>query len=65
MEDGYALRFPSRMGDRLYKLVRAERVCCNFIRYELIFELGGGPIWLHLRGDAETKRMIAEFIGVS
>lgn len=62
LENGVEYRFP---GDdswqaRLYEFVDTERNCCSFIRIELAFEPGLGPIWLRLSGDDDTQAFIAE-----
>lgn len=58
---GVEYRFP---GDdawkaRLYEFVDTGRTCCSFIRVELAFEPGFGPIWLRLTGDDEGQAFIA------
>jgi hypothetical protein len=62
LADGVEYRFPG--GDewkaRLYEFVDTERTCCSFIRIELAFEPGLGPIRLRLSGDADAQAFIAE-----
>ncbi|CAN5405217.1 hypothetical protein BH09CHL1_BH09CHL1_18300 [soil metagenome] len=62
IENGVEYRFS---GDdswkaRLYEFVDAERTCCSFIRIELAFEPGFGPIWLRLSGDDTAQAFIAD-----
>ncbi|MGH2550500.1 MAG: hypothetical protein ACRDHN_13995 [Thermomicrobiales bacterium] len=62
LENGVEYRFS---GDdawkvRLYEFVDTERNCCSFIRIELAFESGFGPIWLRLSGDDNAQAFIAE-----
>jgi hypothetical protein len=64
LADGYALRFA---GDReciarLLSFVEGERACCPFFTFELIFEPRQGPVWLHLRGPAGTKEIVAHLL---
>ncbi len=62
--DGYALRFPGDMetAARLLDFIAGERACCPFFTFELIFEPGNGPIWLHLRGPAGTKEFVSTLL---
>ena len=64
LPDGYALRFPGDEGwaSRLLACIAAERACCPFFTFELLFEPGQGPIWLHLRGPAGTTEFVAELL---
>lgn len=57
LPDGYALRYADaeRELDALLAFVRAERRCCPFFTFELVFEPDEGPVWLRLRGSAEIK----------
>ena len=62
IENGFEYRFS---GDdiwkaRLFDFVDTERTCCSFIRIELAFEPGFGPIWLRLSGDDSAQAFIAE-----
>lgn len=65
LPDGYGLRFPGdgEWDRQLTEFVLYERGCCSSISYELSFDRHGGPIWLRLRGDAETKAFLAEALG--
>jgi hypothetical protein len=40
--------------------VVAERSCCPFFRFELVFEPGGGEILLRVSGPEGTKQFISE-----
>src|SRR6478609_11785675 len=61
LEDGYAFGFSdvSITGAKLLEFIEAERECCPFFTFELIFEPHDGPRWLRLRGSAEIKTFIA------
>ncbi len=65
LADGYAFRYPGS-GDwaaKLLSFIIAERSCCPFFTFELIFEVDEGPIWLHLRGAEGVRDFIkAELI---
>jgi hypothetical protein len=62
LEDGYQFAFPADAGwaMRLTEFVVAERPCCPFFRFELVFEPGGGEILLRVSGPEGTKQFISE-----
>ncbi|NDJ54179.1 MAG: hypothetical protein GYB68_14000 [Chloroflexi bacterium] len=58
--NGYAFRFEA---DRdllmcLAEFVSRERLCCPFLRFELVLESDGTALWLRLLGAAEVKAFI-------
>ncbi len=59
---GYALKFPNRDAwiTRAVELIIAERKCCPFFGFTLVFEPDGGPVWLHIAGPGEVKAFIRE-----
>jgi hypothetical protein len=62
LPDGYAYRFP---GDdtwtaNVLSFVAAERRCCPFFTFELVFTPHGGPLWLRLRGSAAIKSFVRD-----
>src|SRR5262249_22100405 len=62
LPDGYAYRFP---GDdtwtaNVLDFVAAERRCCPFFTFEVVFTPHGGPLWLHLRGSEVIKEFVRE-----
>jgi hypothetical protein len=61
LEDGYEFRFPGNgeWATRLTEFVVFERGCCPFLAFELIFEPGGGPIRLRVRGPGGAKEIVA------
>jgi hypothetical protein len=61
LADGYAYRFPGNeeWAARLMEFVLAERRCCPFFNFELVFEPNLGSIWLQLRGGQGVKEFIA------
>lgn len=66
LPDGYAVRFPGEQvwAERLLAFIVAERECCPFFAFELRFEPGLGPIWLHLRGPEGTAGVVAALVGL-
>jgi hypothetical protein len=65
LEDGYAYSFPSD-GERLTEIasmIDLERQCCPFLRFRLIVEPNGGPLWLELAGPDGTKEFLREIFG--
>ena len=57
LENGYAYRLPSDgawIGE-LANLVKLERQCCLFLRFNIIVEPDHGPIWFELTGPEGTK----------
>ena len=60
LEDGYEFVFrgePERTAE-LTRFVAAERECCRFFTFELLFEPDLGPISLRLRGPEGTKEFL-------
>lgn len=66
-DDGYAFRFPSVSSwpGKIVEFIEAERKCCPFFRFEIVFEPNGGPMWLVLTGPAGVKEFIAEELGLA
>jgi hypothetical protein len=60
LPDGYAFRFAVTEDriDRLASFIAAERRCCPFFTFELVFEPAEGPVWLRLRGPEGVKEFI-------
>lgn len=60
LTDGYAFRFEdgSKWAGRILEFIETERVCCQFLGFDLIFEPQLGPLWLHLRGSEAAKEFI-------
>jgi hypothetical protein len=62
LPDGYAYRFAGAGGplDSVLEFITAERRCCPFLTFEIVFEPHGGPLWLRMRGSPQAKVFIAE-----
>ncbi|MEA2526806.1 MAG: hypothetical protein QOF73_4033 [Thermomicrobiales bacterium] len=62
LANGYAYRFPGdeSRATNVLDFVAAERRCCPFFTFELIFLPHGGPIWLRLRGSEAIKAFVRD-----
>ncbi|GAC1435028.1 MAG: hypothetical protein NVSMB6_31940 [Burkholderiaceae bacterium] len=61
--DGYAYRFSTdSVLPELIEIVRAERLCCPFIRFVLTLEADNGPLWLEVSGPEGTKKFLIDFL---
>ena len=62
LEAGYAFRYDdaAQWVGPLVEFIRAERECCRFLRFELIFEPQLGPLWLYIRGSEAAKEFVRE-----
>lgn len=62
LPDGYAYRVPGNEAslNALVDFITAERRCCSFFTFELVFEPAEGPIWLRLRGSDAIKAFVRE-----
>jgi hypothetical protein len=60
LEVGYAFVFPgsAEWAARLVELVNAERTCCPFFAFELVFQPDLGPVLLKTRGPEGAKEFI-------
>jgi hypothetical protein len=60
IEDGYAFVFPgnAEWATSLVELVNAERACCPFLAFELVFESDLGPVLLKISGPERVKEFI-------
>jgi len=66
LADGYAFRFApsSQQLVALAEVIDLERQCCPFLRFRLIAEPSGGPLWLELTGPNGTREMLAHELGL-
>ncbi|HYK83545.1 MAG TPA: hypothetical protein VEU55_10420 [Gemmatimonadales bacterium] len=42
----------------LATVIDAERRCCPFLRFHVITEAAGGPVWLEVTGPAGTREFL-------
>ena len=61
LPDGHRLSFENTDGnlDLLFKTVAAERRCCEFLRFQITVESGGGAVTLDLTGPPGTHEFVA------
>jgi hypothetical protein len=57
--DGFALRVDASLAGDSLEWFLLERRCCPFLRLELDFAPGEGPLWLRLRGGPGVKEFLA------
>jgi hypothetical protein len=67
LPDGYAFRFEAEQATILLasEFIARERLCCPFLRFELIAEQESGPLWLRLRGREGVKKFIEAELGLN
>ena len=65
LPDGYAFRFPEDTILLVSEFIARERLCCPFLKFELIAEQNDGPLWLRLRGREGVKKFIKAELGMS
>ena len=61
IDEGVRLRFAvsdALLGD-LVELVTLERRCCPFLRFAIVVEPAGGPVWLELSGPPGTRAFLS------
>jgi hypothetical protein len=66
LPDGLRLRFAatSETLASLLRAVDAERHCCRFLRFAIIIEPDGGPMFLELSGPPGTGEFVAALLDV-
>lgn len=64
LPDGHRLRFAStrKTLSLIARTVDAERECCRFLRFCIIVEPDGGPMWLELTGPSGTREFVAALL---
>jgi hypothetical protein len=62
LADGYGFRFPAdeTWTARVMAVVAAERRCCPFFRFEIVFEPYGRALWLRFRGSEAIKAFVRD-----
>lgn len=59
---GLRFRFPPEALAAIVSTIEAERQCCRFLRFEVIVEPDGGPVWLSLSGPPGAREFLAALI---
>src|SRR5689334_13660361 len=62
LEDGFEFAFPSSEAilAHVVDFVSFERKCCPFLSFEIVLQVGDGPIHLRLRGREGAKEAIRQ-----
>jgi hypothetical protein len=62
LPDGYGYRFPADddWTAKVLAFVAAERACCPFFTFEVVFEPHGQGVWLRLRGSEAIKAFVRD-----
>ncbi len=62
LDDGYEFVFPggTSWAENLVSFVVSERECCPFFTFEMVFEPGGGPVSLRVRGPEGAREFMRE-----
>lgn len=62
---GFALRFESSTENlmAIAHVIAKERLCCQFLQFQLIAEPGAGPLWLEVAGSNNTAQFLLEMFG--
>lgn len=63
LEDGYSFRVKPHQLGLLGEHVTRDRLCCAFVRWEIVVEQANGPVWLRIRGPRGTKEFVTAAIG--
>jgi hypothetical protein len=59
---GMRLRLPADALSAVLQTVEAERQCCGFLRFDIMVEPDGGPIWLEVAGPSGTREFLAALL---
>jgi hypothetical protein len=68
LSDGFGYRFPAAepWAAKVLEFIAAEKQCCPFFTFEVVFEPNDGPLWLRLRGSKSIKDFVlAELDGIA
>src|SRR5688572_25549603 len=57
LPNGYSMRLPNDQATLilLAEYVSLDRLCCEFVNWNIEVERAKGPVWLHLTGGQGTK----------
>lgn len=61
---GFRWRFEAEGGllSELATVIDEERRCCRFLRFQLLVEPGGGPVWLEVTGPEGTEGFLSSLV---
>lgn len=59
---GMRFKLPADALAAVLQTVDAERQCCRFLRFEIVVEPDGGPIWVELAGPPGTREFLSALI---
>lgn len=62
LDNGFAYQFhgdPKTL-DKLFEMIRLERVCCPFFEFRLTVTDEGSPVWLEMTGGEGAKQFVME-----
>jgi hypothetical protein len=64
LSEGFRLRFApdEETLNAIARTIAAERLCCRFLRFEMIVEPDGGPLFLSVRGPEGAREFLAALI---
>jgi hypothetical protein len=64
LSDGVRLRFTpdEETLNAIARTIAAERLCCRFLRFEMIVEPDGGPLFLSVRGPEGAREFLAALV---
>ena len=62
LADGYGYRFPGNAvwTAKVLDFVAAERKCCPFFTFEVVFTPHGESLWLRMRGSEAIKAFVRD-----
>jgi hypothetical protein len=63
--DGFKLRFDGSTENwmAIAQVVAQERLCCPFLRFQLVAEPGVGSLWLEVTGPNDTAQFLLTMFG--
>jgi hypothetical protein len=67
LADGYGYKFPAddEWTAKVMAVVAAERRCCPFFTFEVVFEPHGRALWLRFRGSGPIKAFVRDTFPLS
>ncbi|HEY2825317.1 MAG TPA: hypothetical protein VGI83_07210 [Gemmatimonadales bacterium] len=64
VHEGYRWCFVSAAGLMwdIAQVIEAERRCCRFLRFGVLAEPDGGPVWLEVTGPEGTREFLDQLV---